>query len=335
MFLFARHGETLDNDKHEYVSHSNVSLSKEGEQQAHDAGDFIAHLSLPITKVISSPLARTQETAAIICNMLHIPEFYVDDRLTDLDVGDFTGKVEDDNPIDEYLNDHGKKFPNGESINDFQNRQHDFAEDVLNRISSGEILAGSLLVVTHAPIIAYWYNIQNPNNPRGMEEELVHPGGVVSVTDDDVFPLYGQKKTPEEQQNDKMDPAVVLYMPPEALGEDGAACGTCVLGITEGENAGRCVSVYADSDESDTHVNLEHGVCGIYVKGKSNQLVQIQPIISRTAAGYIDKGAPTNCGICEYFTGGKEYGCRKVDGRKTAKGCIESGGCCNRWETVK
>lgn len=200
LFLFARHGETLDNDKHEYVSHSNVSLSKEGEQQAHDAGDFIAHLSLPITKVISSPLARTQETAAIICNMLHIPEFYVDDRLTDLDVGDFTGKVEDENPIDEYLNDHDKKFPNGESINDFQNRQHDFAEDILNRISSSEILAGSLLVVTHAPIIAYWYNIQNPNNPRGMEEELVHPGGVVSVTDDDVFPLYGQK-TPETQKD--------------------------------------------------------------------------------------------------------------------------------------
>lgn len=225
LFLIARHGETPANDKHEFVSHSDISLNEKGEKQAHEAGDFIAHLSLPITHVISSPLNRAQETAAIICNVLHIPEFYVDDRVTDLDVGDLTGKNEDENPIDEYLNDPDRKFPNGESINDFQDRQHSFAKELLDQISSGEILAGSVLVVSHSPIIAYWHNIQNPKAPIGIRG-LVRPGGVVSVTDDDVFPLFGRKPTPEEIQNKN------IHYPPDhqpgmKVPKGGSMCKNC------------------------------------------------------------------------------------------------------------
>lgn len=323
----ARHGQTKLNKDKVHVGLSEVPLDTEGIKEAEDAGNFISHLPFDISHVLVSPLTRTQETAAIICDILGINEYYIDDRLMDLDVGSLSGKNEIDNPIDEYIKDPKKKFPDGESIDDFDSRQYDFAKDLLNKIESGELKAGSILVVTHAPNIGYWNNIQS-DKKVSIDEDIIQTGGVAEVTDEDFFPLLRKEKTPEEKQNDKMDPAVVLYMPPESLGGDGAKCGTCVLGLSDG----KCVSVHADNDKSNTAVSLEYGVCGLYVKGKLNSVVQIQPIISRTAAGYINKGAPTNCGICEYFTKDKEFGCSKIDGRKTAKGHIEAGGCCNRWE---
>lgn len=329
LFLIARHGRTHLNDLHEYVSHSEASLDDEGKKQANEAAEFLFHWPDKIKHVFVSPLTRAQETATIICKKLGIEEYYIDDRLADLDVGDFTGKSEYENPIDEYLKDTSKKFPNGESIDDFDARQIDFGNYLVEQIESG-LEAGSILIVAHAPNIAFWNNIQNPDKQIAKEEELVRSGGIVLVTDEELFPLLGKNPTPEEKQDDKMDPAVVLYMPPEALGKDGASCGTCVLGRSDGH----CISVHADDDESDTKINLETGVCGIYVKGKLDSLIQIQPAVSRTVAGYIEKGAPTNCGKCEYFTHHKEYGCTKVDGRKTAKGYIEAGGCCNRWESL-
>lgn len=328
LFLLARHGETHLNKIHTHVSHSDASLDDDGQKQAKEAGEFISHLPFEIKHVICSPRTRTQETAAFICQSLGIDEYFTDERLTDLDVGDLTGKNEFENPIDEYLKDSSKKFPNGESLDDFETRQNKFAQDLIKWIESGQLKAGSILVVTHSPIITYWHNLQNPNNTISLETQLVRPGGIVEVTDENVFPLFGKEKTDEEKQNDKMDPAVVLYMPPESLGEGGAKCGTCVLGLSDS----KCVSVHADEDEKDTTISLEHGVCGLYIKGELDSLTQIQPIVSRTIAGYINKGAPTNCGKCEYFTYDQQFGCLKIDGRKTKKGFIEAGGCCNRWE---
>lgn len=328
LFLLARHGETPLNKSHAHVGHSDIGLDDDGQKQAEEAAQFLSHWPNEIRHVISSPRTRTQETAAIICATLGIDEYLVDDRLTDLDVGDFTGQNEFENPIDEYLKGTSKKFPNGESVDDFELRQNDFAQDLVHWIESGQMEAGAIVVVTHSPVIAYWHNIQHPNEKIELHQSLLRPGGIAEVTDDGVFPLFRKAKTAEEKQNDKMDPAVVLYMPPEALGDGGAKCGTCVLGLSDG----RCVSVHADDDKTNTDVSLEHGVCGIYVHGVLDSLVQIQPTISRTEAGYINKGAPTNCGKCEYFTYDQEFGCLKVDGRKTAKGKIESGGCCNRWD---
>lgn len=327
LFLLARHGETHLNKIHTHVSNSDASLDDDGQKQAKEAGEFISYLPLEIKHVICSPRTRAQETAAFICQSLGIDEYFTDERLTDLDVGDLTGKNEFENPIDEYLKDSSKKFPNGESIDDFEIRQNQFAQDLIKWIESDQLKAGSILVVTHSPIITYWYNFQHPDNKVSLDTELVCTGGVVEVTDDDVFPLFRKEKTDEEKQNNKMDPAVVLYMPPESLGTDGAKCGTCILGFSDG----KCASVHAGDDKHDTTINLKYGVCGLYVKGKLDSLTQIQPIVSRTVAGYINKDAPTNCNKCEYFTFGKQFGCLKIDGRKTKKGFVEAGGCCNRW----
>lgn len=337
LFLIARHGQTELNEKHLHVSHSDAHLDEKGEKQAREAGEFLSQLPFEIKTVISSPRTRTQETAAIICEALKLPEYYTDDRLTDLDVGDLTGKNEIDFPLDDYVKNPDKKFPNGESLDEFRNRQFEFAKALLNAMEEGRLSAGTVLIVTHEPVIDYWHNLQH-DKKSDVIEKIVRPGGIVSVTDSDVVPILGKEKTAEEKQDDKIDPARLLYMPPEALGKGGAACGTCLLGIIDGDNAGKCVSVYKDSEKKDTTVNLKTGVCGLYVKGTADPLVQIQPAISRTEAGYIDKGGPTSCGLknaCEYFTGGKEFGCRKIDGRKTAKGYVEAGGCCNGWEAKK
>lgn len=327
LFLIARHGQTKLNKDGAHVGLSEAPLDDEGREEAAQAGEFLAHLPFNITYVVASPLARTQETAAIICDAIGVETFYTDERLRDLDVGVLSGKSELDNPLDEYIKNPLKSFPGGESVDDFNVRQYEFAKNLLDDIESGKLKPGSILVVTHAPVINFWNNVQSDKKVT-VSDEIVRPGGVVLVTDKDLFPLFGKNPTPEEKQDEKMDPAVVLYMPPESLGDDGARCGTCVLGLSDS----RCVSVHADDDKTNTDINLKTGVCGLYVNGELDSLVQIQPVISRTAAGYIDKGAPTSCGTCEYFTNDKEFGCSKVDGRKTEKGFIESKGCCNRWE---
>lgn len=328
LFLLVRHGETHLNKSHSHVSHLDVNLDEDGQKQAKEAGEFISHLPFEIKHVICSPLSRAQETAASICELLGIAEYFTDDRLADLNLGNLAGKNLFENPIDEYLENPNKNFPNGESIDDFENRQNDFARDLIQWIESGKLEARHILIVTHSPIITYWYNLQHPDNKVSLGTELVRTGGIAEVTDDDVFPLFRKEKTDEEKQDAKMDPAVVLYMPPESLGTDGAKCGTCILGFSDG----KCASVHADDDKHDTTINLKYGVCGLYVKGKLDSLTQIQPIVSRTVAGYINKDAPTNCNKCEYFTFGQQFGCLKIDGRKTKKGFIEAGGCCNRWE---
>lgn len=327
LFLLARHGQTKLNKDKVHVGQLEASLDDEGLKEAQDAGEFISHLPISITHVIASPLTRTQETAAIICDILGIDEYYTDDRLKDLDVGDLSGKSEINNPLDEYIKDPDKKVPGGESVNDFRIRQLDFANELVDKLESDDLPAGSILIVTHSPVIGFWHNLQS-GKKNSFDEDVLKTGGVAEVTDNEFFPLFRKNQTPEEKQDDKMDPAVVLYMPPESLGEGGAKCGTCILGLSDN----KCAVVHADDDKNDTSVSLKYGVCGLYAQGKLDSLVKIQPIISRTEAGYINKGAPTNCGKCQYFTKEKEFGCTKIDGRKTEKGYIEAGGCCNRWE---
>lgn len=336
LFLMARHGSTKLNESNRFRGWSNgpdADLDEAGIQMAHDAGEFISYLPVQIEHVIVSDLNRAQETAHIICGILGIKNFTTDKRLRPLNVGDYAGKDKSNNPIDKYLKNPTLRFPNGESVDEFNHRQYEIASEVLAKIVSGEIRLGSVLFIAHVSNVMYWENVQvGAHKEEYLDEktDLVQPGGVAGITETNVLPLFRKTLSAEEQQDAKTDPAVVLYMPPESL-QHGASCGTCFMGKPSGD----CTSVHADDDKNDTTINLKTGVCGLYVKGVASDLVHINPVISRTAAGYIEKGGPTSCGLknaCQYFTHDKEYGCRKIDGRKTAKGYIEAGGCCNGWE---
>jgi hypothetical protein len=54
--------------------------------------------------------------------------------------------------------------------------------------------AGSILIVTHAPIISYWIQVQKGNLPDDYlsEDDVVHTGGVALVTDETVLPIHNR-----------------------------------------------------------------------------------------------------------------------------------------------
>jgi hypothetical protein len=125
---------------------------------------------------------------------------------------------------------------------------------------------------------------------------------------------------------EKIDKAVVLYMPPKVLGSNvGAHCGDCWKFIGSESGHGRCIEV-------DGVINGPHGVCGLYVNGRVFDGIKPhlpEPVtkISKEIAGYIEQG-PTHCGNCDEKLDGNAPRslCKKVEGE------IEFFGCCNRWE---
>jgi hypothetical protein len=126
---------------------------------------------------------------------------------------------------------------------------------------------------------------------------------------------------------EKLDKAVVLYMPAKTLGSNvGAHCGDCWKFVgSEGGPYGSCIEV-------DGRISGPHGVCGLYVNGrvfdgvKPNLPTEVVKI-SKEIAGYVELG-PTHCGNCDEKLGGDSLRseCKKVEGE------IEFFGCCNRWE---
>jgi hypothetical protein len=124
--------------------------------------------------------------------------------------------------------------------------------------------------------------------------------------------------------SNKLSQAVVLYMPAKVLGSNvGAHCGDCWKFVgAKGTQTGTCIEVEGD-------INGPHGVCGLYVNGRTFDGKKPDfsiAKISKVAAGYIESG-PTHCQSCEYFHG--RGNCEKVENKPAT---IEEFGCCNKWD---
>jgi hypothetical protein len=128
-----------------------------------------------------------------------------------------------------------------------------------------------------------------------------------------------------EEDKDKASQETVLYMTPDMLdksGESGpgARCGKCMF-----FRAGTSECLLTDPPACDA----EHGVCGLFVGGKSIFTDDMTPTkaVPKTAAGYMkdEKAVPTFCGKCEYFLR-DENRCRMVRDE------VHEHGCCNAYD---
>ncbi len=88
-FYFVRHGETDWNREGVLQGFSDIPLNDTGRQQARVASALIA--SLPVTRLISSPLVRAAETARLINESLQKPIDHCAD-LRERHFGVFEGK---------------------------------------------------------------------------------------------------------------------------------------------------------------------------------------------------------------------------------------------------
>lgn len=76
-FYFMRHGETAWNAEGRIMGQMDIPLNVAGIQQAYAAAENMAHLK--ISKIISSPLQRAQQTAVIIGTKLTIDVILIDE----------------------------------------------------------------------------------------------------------------------------------------------------------------------------------------------------------------------------------------------------------------
>ena len=129
-------------------------LDAEGEAQAAAVADRLAATLRPgARRVVSSPLARTRQTADLIAAALDATEVELDDRWIELDYGEFDGVPLADIPIEtwaQWRRDPDFCPPGGECLADLGRRVRAACADLVPAASDGDVV-----VVSHvSPIKA-------------------------------------------------------------------------------------------------------------------------------------------------------------------------------------
>jgi broad specificity phosphatase PhoE len=149
--LLARHGETDDNAARRFQGHRDPPLNDRGREQARALGEHLAGEG--VRELWSSPLRRAHETAAIAGERLGLAP-RVDERLMEVDVGDWAGRLYADLESDEpelfaewRSGSPAFRFPGGESLAE----QGDRVAAVITEIAG--VAALPVLVVCHGGVI--------------------------------------------------------------------------------------------------------------------------------------------------------------------------------------
>lgn len=143
-----RHGETLLNAEGIYYGWTDCGLTTQGIAQAEGLAVHLAKLKFDA--VIASPLARTKETALIV-SRLNEEDIHLDDRLKELNFGDWEGSnikdIQATYPaawqawVDDWRN---SPPPHGESFVSLYERVKDALNDILT-VHNGK----TILIVSH------------------------------------------------------------------------------------------------------------------------------------------------------------------------------------------
>ena len=140
MLIVVRHGQTEANAAGQLLGRTDVALTERGRAQAARVAVELA--SLPVARVVSSPLVRARETAEAIGLPVE-----VDDRWIELDYGEFEGRPFSDVPAEEWARwrqDLEYTPPGGESIASLGRRVRAACEDL-----AADAQERDVVVVTH------------------------------------------------------------------------------------------------------------------------------------------------------------------------------------------
>jgi len=110
VLIVVRHGRTAANAAARLLGHLDVALDELGAAQAQTLAAAVG----PVDRVVSSPLLRTRQTAAVFGT-----EVETDDRLMELDYGDYDGMALSDVPPElweRWRTDPDFAPPGGESL---------------------------------------------------------------------------------------------------------------------------------------------------------------------------------------------------------------------------
>ena len=145
-YFVMRHGEAEENIKHVVSSGADDrnALTEEGKREAEAGGKKLR--AKKITKIFTSPLLRTKQTAEIVAHALGIgpSAIVVDDRLREFDFGEFKNR-----PLADFFafrdpHAYDDRVPGGESDLDVKRRCGEFLYEAENSLQNENVL-----IVTH------------------------------------------------------------------------------------------------------------------------------------------------------------------------------------------
>ena len=126
MILLARHGETAENKERRFQGQKDVPLNDTGREQARELAERCR--GEEIVALYASPLVRARETAEIVGAAIGL-EPRLDDRLKEVDVGDWQDRLKDDVAREDpegwaafRAAGESFRFPGGESLSEQQER---------------------------------------------------------------------------------------------------------------------------------------------------------------------------------------------------------------------
>jgi probable phosphoglycerate mutase len=189
-FLLIRHAVNTFVKEHKLAGWTaGVHLSDEGKAQAEALGKRLANA--PINHLYASPLERTMETAAAICQHHLGLEIKQHADIGEVRYGDWEGKSIAEltrrkmwSVVQEYPS--RAYFPNGETMRGVQNRIVDAIEDLANKHP-----AETVAVVFHADLIkmtlAHYLGVHLDN----FQRIVISPASISSLTLSHSRPFVG------------------------------------------------------------------------------------------------------------------------------------------------
>ncbi len=141
--LLLRHGETAPNRDGLLLGRADPPLTARGRSQARAAAEAVAALG-PVA-VVSSPLGRARETAALVGEVCDLP-VEVDGRLTEVSYGDWEGRPLGGIPAElsgRWRHDPTFAPPGGESLHALRERVTACLDDLISAGPEGPVVAVS------------------------------------------------------------------------------------------------------------------------------------------------------------------------------------------------
>jgi broad specificity phosphatase PhoE len=190
--LCLRHGQTSLNDSNCFRSWLDVPLDDTGIKQAQEAAEFLSKYA--IRNVICSPLLRAFVTASTVAAP-HNLSIGQTRGLFPWHLGLMAGlsKEEYQDALRLFVDNPDVCIPNGESLNDFEDRQFAFWNVALKHAQD----TGLTLFVAHTSnIIALQSFTDHTRSLEPEDADTVKPGGIVAVYFDGTHhflePIFGK-----------------------------------------------------------------------------------------------------------------------------------------------
>ena len=140
MIYVVRHGETEWNAVNKVLGRTDIPLSDNGMNQAHEIARSLKDIKIDV--FLCSPLSRARQTADAISDETGI-RYKIDDRLIEQDFGVFEGVDRSDRGYQAAKREYFARYPEGESFFDMAGRIYPLIK---------ELNGANALLVTHGGV---------------------------------------------------------------------------------------------------------------------------------------------------------------------------------------